>query len=432
MSNALEVLKRIVREEYKNIKDGVNIHPSGFRDYTPEEDSDFDEPHSTEKMESVTETIELIKIDNPKYKARLHQVKLAFKLAKVKLTSIKPIKARKGVVPKGHYDKSGDRLAPAWAITATDGKNTKSGEVIFQDGNDPGFYIDKDYMGLNPNNKNKIPRNIQRWMIGKKAHHSKGVNESTKRQYRNVYSKYYKTYEAFAREVMNLAKRVTKISGDRTDERVILKNFKKQVIPFAGLMRSWSRGRESNPHIDESVNKECCDNCKEGKTCCSVTEGKTMKITKTRIKEIIREEIKSVLTEGTRWLVGIEAPSGKIVSTYGHYDGYPEHAGKMLKKYYNNTGKVKQLMKLGKQGISTIDKSMKGGKDHSFNNTKKGETVFYGRDRGQKGSMSSTWGNRDKVKFSSGEEFAYIWSAKDKKWYYKSRYSNPQDWTELK
>ena len=130
------------------------------------------------KVESVNETIELIKKDNPKYKARLHQVKLAFKLAKVKLTSIKPIKARKGVVPKGHYDKSGDRLAPAWAITATDGKNTKSGEVIFQDGNDPGFYIDKDYMGLNPNNKKKIPRNIQRWMIGKKAHHSKGVDES--------------------------------------------------------------------------------------------------------------------------------------------------------------------------------------------------------------------------------------------------------------
>ena len=132
----------------------------------------------TEKKESVNETIELKKIDNPKYKARLHQVKVAFRLAKVKLTNIKPIKARKGVVPKGHYDKSGDRLAPAWAITATDGKNTKSGEVIFQDGNDPGFYIDKDYMGLNPNNKKKIPRNIQRWMIGKKAHLSKGVDES--------------------------------------------------------------------------------------------------------------------------------------------------------------------------------------------------------------------------------------------------------------
>ena len=96
----------------------------------------------TEKKESVNETIELIKKDNPKYKARLHQVKVAFRLAKVKLTNIKPIKARKGVVPKGHYDKSGDKLAAAWAITATDGKNTKSGELVFQDGSDRGFWID--------------------------------------------------------------------------------------------------------------------------------------------------------------------------------------------------------------------------------------------------------------------------------------------------
>jgi len=155
-------------------------------------------------------------------------------------------------------------------------------------------------------------------------------------------------------------------------------------------------------------------------------------VSKEQIKEIIREEIQSVLTEGTRWSVGIEAPSGKIASTYGHYDGYPEYAGKMLKRYYSNTGKVKQLMKLGKQGISTIDKSIKGGDDHSFGHPKKGETVFYGRDRGSKSSMSSTWRNRDKLKFNSGDEFAYIWSVKDKKWYYKSRYSNPQDWTELK
>jgi hypothetical protein len=77
------------------------------------------------------------------------------------------------------------------------------------------------------------------------------VNESTKRQYRDVYSKYYKTYEAFAREVMNLTKRISKISGDKVDAKIILKNFKKHVIPFAGLMNSWSKGRESNPHIDE-------------------------------------------------------------------------------------------------------------------------------------------------------------------------------------
>ena len=155
----------------KTVDQMVKLSQTPFAD-------DYEETEKQPMSESTNETIELKKIDNPKYKARLHQVKVAFRLAKVKLTNIKPIKARKGVVPKGHYDKSGDRLAAAWAITATDGKNTKSGELIFQDGYDGGFFIDKDFMGINVNKKNKIPRNIQRWMIGKKAHHSKGVDES--------------------------------------------------------------------------------------------------------------------------------------------------------------------------------------------------------------------------------------------------------------
>ena len=58
---------------------------------------------------------------------------------------------------------------------------------------------------------------------------------------------------------MNIAKSASKISGNKTDEKIILKNFKKQVIPFAGLMRSWSRGRESNPHIDEGLLSEKMD-----------------------------------------------------------------------------------------------------------------------------------------------------------------------------
>ena len=151
-----------------------------------------------------------------------------------------------------------------------------------------------------------------------------------------------------------------------------------------------------------------------------------------RLKEIIREEVRNVINEGTRWLVGIEEPSGKITSTYGHYDGYPEWAGKHLKKYYRNPAVVKQLLKLGRAGISTIGKKIKGSKDHSFEKPEKDVTVFYGRDRGEKGSMTSKWGNRDKVKFDSGEEYAYIYNMKEKKWYYKSRYSNPQDWTELR
>ena len=82
---------------------------------------------------------------------------------------------------------------------------------------------------------------------------NESVNEGDKKKYWDLYMKWYKTYEAFARETMNLAKSATKIgTTGKTDERIILKNFKKQVIPFVGLMSSWSKGHEKNPHISES------------------------------------------------------------------------------------------------------------------------------------------------------------------------------------
>jgi len=40
-----------------------------------------------------------------------------------------------------------------------------------------------------------------------------------------------------------------------------------------------------------------------------------------KLKDIIKES--GLIIEGTRWLVGIESPNGQIVSTYGHWDGYP-------------------------------------------------------------------------------------------------------------
>ena len=62
-----------------------------------------------------------------------------------------------------------------------------------------------------------------------------------------------------------------------------------------------------------------------------------------RLRQIIKEEVQNIINEGTRWGVGIEDSSGRIVSTYGHYDGYPSWAGKHLKKYYNSPQKAKEL-----------------------------------------------------------------------------------------
>ena len=140
-----------------------------------------------------------------------------------------------------------------------------------------------------------------------------------------------------------------------------------------------------------------------------------------KLKDLLKEEL---LTEGTRWNVGLEAPNGKIIAVYGHYDGYPEYVGKLLKQYYRNPALVKQLVKLGKQGISTLGKKI--GKKHAFDmpykeKEKLGYTTFYGRDRGESGNMTSKYKSMEEFgqKFmkGGGAEFGYIWSVKDGKWY---------------
>ena len=87
--------------------------------------------------------------------------------------------------------------------------------------------------------------------------------------------------------------------------------------------------------------------------------------------------------------------------------------------------------------ISSIGPKIKGSKDHSFNNPDDGVTVFFGRDRGEKQSDTNISKNREDLlkgrnRWSGGTEYMYIWSVKEKKWYYVSRYSNPKDWKELK
>ena len=78
------------------------------------------------------------------------------------------------------------------------------------------------------------------------------VDEGQKRDSHKAYIKYYKAYEAFARETMDLGKTISKLSGEKTTEKIIIKNFKKYVIPFAGLMNSWDKGQQQNPGLKES------------------------------------------------------------------------------------------------------------------------------------------------------------------------------------
>ena len=143
------------------------------------------------------------------------------------------------------------------------------------------------------------------------------------------------------------------------------------------------------------------------------------------LADVQRKKLKEdLLIEATRWNVAVEMPNGKVTAVYGHQDGDPIYVGKILKQYYSQGGKVRDLVKLGKNGISVLDKSMKGGKDHSFSNPQKGETVFYGRDRGEKNNMTSIYKNREDFGKNFGEEFGYVWSMKERRWYYYDHRGN--------
>ena len=137
-----------------------------------------------------------------------------------------------------------------------------------------------------------------------------------------------------------------------------------------------------------------------------------------KLRNLGVNESNSLITEGTRSQVGVISKSGKITSTYVHHDGYPEHMLPMLNGYSESD--IKQLMKLGKSGISFLDKSI--GKKHSFSEPTRGYTIFYGRDRGENNDMITTGQYKkvdqylNDVSNGAGAEWVYLWDEEHKNW----------------
>jgi len=148
-----------------------------------------------------------------------------------------------------------------------------------------------------------------------------------------------------------------------------------------------------------------------------------IKKNKFKIGNLKRYQERNLLSENLSQ-VGIIDKNGNITSTYVHYDGYPQGVGKTLKKHYNGA-KTKQLLKIaGKDGVSALYKDIKGGKDHSFENPQDGQTIFYGRDRGESRGDMLEKGNTSNIKKyissvqSAGAEYVYLYDMNDKKWIY--------------
>ena len=67
----------------------------------------------------------------------------------------------------------------------------------------------------------------------------------------NLVIEFGKSFQKFTRAVHMLGKGITKMKGDKTDERIIQKAFKKHIIPFGWIIDSWNTGQQKNPHINE-------------------------------------------------------------------------------------------------------------------------------------------------------------------------------------
>jgi len=159
------------------------------------------------------------------------------------------------------------------------------------------------------------------------------------------------------------------------------------------------------------------------------------KICNHKMKKLIKEQMKILLTESTHATVGILNSNGSVTSVYVHSDGYPEApdgVGSKLKKYYNDTKKIEKLISLG--DLSSLHKNIEPSGKHSFKGPEKDVTVAYGRDRGEKNVKPIK--SRDKSNFlkdaGNNTRFAYLWDPKAKKWFYSDLSSDDRMKADLK
>ena len=142
------------------------------------------------------------------------------------------------------------------------------------------------------------------------------------------------------------------------------------------------------------------------------------------LRSVSINENSDVVFESTRSQIGIIDRRGVIHSTYIHSDGYPDGVGQMAKDHFSDTKKMKELLKLGKNGISYLEPGIEGGEGHSFDSPIEGQTVFYGRDRGQtKYDMTQKRKLEDIDDYlqdvaNDGAEYVYLWDEKEKEWKY--------------
>lgn len=119
----------------------------------------------------------------------------------------------------------------------------------------------------------------------------------------------------------------------------------------------------------------------------------------------------------TRSRIAIETPEGIVKSIYCHWDGYPQHNGRILQEHYQDRKKVEDLIELG--SISSLQEEVHPTGPHSFEKPQDGIVVAYHRDRGEPLSKARIDVDKRAYFKSDIEEFGYLFT-KEGDWVYVS------------
>jgi hypothetical protein len=126
---------------------------------------------------------------------------------------------------------------------------------------------------------------------------------------------------------------------------------------------------------------------------------------------------------GTRSRIGV-MHGDKCKSVYCHWDGYLGYNGKMLQEHYDSS-KANFLVALGDLSSLCLEVEIPEGVEHSFDKPAGNITVFYGRDRGEKGTefkVAHTFEQFLEQCNNCAAEYYYI--MRDGVWYVGTTYSS--------
>ena len=96
----------------------------------------------------------------------------------------------------------------------------------------------------NKNQDTKVNTGPKRWSgSGLTEYEEQKINEGPAYEWSKVYSNAEKAYMQFQKAIDELGRYTTKKTGEKTDQKIFEKQWKKQVVPFYQLMKSWIRGK---------------------------------------------------------------------------------------------------------------------------------------------------------------------------------------------